>query len=196
MKNFSKMPFQGTVRGLLACEDSNQSIVSHNIDKVEATYAGFPGDTHSGLTRAACSRFPYLYAEGTEIKNTRQLTVVATEELAEIATALDIEQLQAGWVGANIELEGIPSLTLLPPGSRLVFSSKATLVVDIENRPCVYPAQIIDQHYPGKGRKFVKQAMHLRGITAWVEREGSIACGDCVDAFFPDQPLHPLQSQC
>lgn len=196
MKNFSKMPFEGTVRSLLTCEDSNQSIVSVPVGKVEATYAGFPDDTHSGLTRAACSRFPYLYAEGTEIKNARQLTVVATEELAEIATALDIEQLQAGWVGANIELEGIPSLTLLPPGSRLVFSSKATLVVDIENRPCVYPAQIINQHYPGKGRKFVKQAMHLRGITAWVEREGTIQCGDSVDVFFPEQPLHPLQSQC
>jgi len=195
MKNFSKMPFNGTVRSLLTCKDSSQSIVSKNIERVEATYAGFPGDTHSGLTRAACSRFPELYAKGTEIKNTRQLTVVATEELAEIAAAMDIDQLQAGWLGANIELEGIPSLTFLPPGSRLIFSSKATLVVDIENRPCVYPAQIIDQHYPGKGRKFVKQAMHKRGFTAWVEREGSIQCGDSVDVFFPEQALHPLQSQ-
>jgi len=195
MKNFSQMPFQGTVRALLTCADSTQSIESIPVDQVEATYAGFPGDTHSGLTRAACTRFPYLYAEGTEIKNTRQLTVIGSEELAEIASALDIETLQPGWLGANIELEGIPSLTLLPPGSRLVFSSKATLVVDIENRPCVYPAQIIDQHYPGKGRKFVKQAMHRRGITAWVEREGSMQCGDTVDVFFPEQPLHPLQKQ-
>lgn len=195
MQNFNKMPFQGIVRSLLSCEDSSQSIVSHPLDAVEATYAGFPGDTHNGLTRKACSRFPDLYAEGSEIRNSRQLTIVSSEELAEIASMLDIEELEAGWLGANIELRGIPSLTLLPPSTRLIFDSKATLVVDLENRPCIYPAQVIDQHYSNKGRKFVKKALHKRGITAWVEREGNIACGDSVEVFFPDQPLHSLQRQ-
>lgn len=194
MRNFRLMPFQGVVKRLLTCEDSRQSIVSMPLERVEATLAGFPGDTHNGLTRSACTRFPYLYEEGAEIRNSRQLSIVSSEELSEIARAMNIGELQADWLGANIELEGIPSLTLLPPSTRLVFSSKATLVVDLENRPCVYPAQIIDQHFPGKGRKFVKQAMHKRGVTTWVEREGSMITGDTVTVLFPDQPRHPLQS--
>ncbi len=195
MQNFTHMPFKGVVRSLLTCEDSSQSIVSKPITGVNVAFGGFPGDTHSGLTRAACSRFPYLYEKGTNISNSRQLSVVSTQEMSELAKAMEIDELQPGWLGANIELDGIPSLSLLPPSTRLVFSGKAILVVDLENRPCVYPAQIIDQHYPGKGRKFVKKAMHKRGITARVEREGSIQVGDSADIFFPQQPLHPLQVQ-
>ena len=192
-KCFEKISCQGRVETLLSCADSEASIVSHTIDRVELSFAGFPGDTHSGLTREACTRFPNLYKKGTVIRNTRQLTIVSSEELAEIAMGLDIDQLPAGWLGANIELSGIPSLTLLPPSTRLVFSSKATIVVDIENRPCIYPAKIIDSHHPEKGRKFIKNARHKRGITAWVEREGVIEPGGSVEVFFPQQAAHPLQ---
>lgn len=195
MPCFQKASFQGVIQNLFSCEDSNASIVSHAIDRVDLSYEGFPGDTHSGLTRAACSRFPYLYEKGVEIRNTRQLTIVSSEELVEIATGLKMDFLPAGWLGANIELSGIPSLTLLPPSSRLVFSSKATIVVDIENWPCVYPAKIIDSFHPGKGRKFIKTAKNKRGFTAWVEREGPIEPGDSVEVFVPDQASHPLMAK-
>lgn len=191
MPCFKKASFQGTVQNIFSCEDSETSIVSHVMDRVKLSYEGIPGDTHSGLNRPACSRFPYLYKEGVEIRNTRQLTLVSSEELAEIAAGLELDALPAGWLGANIELSGIPGLTLLPPSSRLVFSSKATIVVDLENRPCVYPAKIIDSHHPGKGRKFIKTARNKRGITAWVEREGMIEPGDSVEVFFPTQARHP-----
>ena len=192
-KSYRKMPWTGKVVTLLACADSARSIVSESLTRIDLSYAGIPGDTHGGLTRAACTRFPDLYAAGTEIRNTRQLTLVSSEELGEIAAAMQIEQLQPGWLGANLELAGIPSLTLLPPSSRLVFESGATLVVDIENRPCAYPAQVIDEHYPGHGRRFIKAAMHRRGLTAWVEREGSIMPGDALAVFFPEQAAHPDQ---
>lgn len=192
MPSFYKAPFQGTVQNIFSCVDSTTSIVSEVIDRVNLSYEGIPDDTHSGLTRAACTRFPYLYKKGVEIRNTRQLSIISSEELAEIAAGLELDVLPAGWLGANIELSGIPSLTLLPPSSRLVFSSKATIVVDIENRPCVYPAKIIDSYYPGKGKKFIKTAKNKRGITAWVEREGLIEPGDSVEVFVPDQPSHPL----
>ncbi len=188
------MPFQGVVRNLLYCKDSNQSIVSESVESIALTFAGIPGDTHSGQTRKACTRFPYLYKEGTEISNSRQISIISTVELQDIADEMEIEDIPPGWLGANLEIDGIPNLTLLPPSTRLVFSNKATLVVDLENRPCVYPAQIIDRHYAGKGRKFIKKALHKRGVTAWVEREGSLQPGDTVDVFFPDQPLHPLQN--
>ncbi len=192
-KSYREMPWEGVVKTLLACADSSESIVSEALPRLDLTFAGIEGDTHAGLTRSACSRFPYLYAKGTELRNTRQLTLVSSEELGEIAAAMEIENLEPGWLGANIEVEGIPQLTLLPPSSRLVFASGATIVVDIENRPCAYPAQVIDGHYPGKGRKFIRAAMHRRGLTAWVEREGSVAPGDNIRVFFPDQSPHPDQ---
>ena len=195
MRNHRHMPFQGVVRNLLSCTDSNQSIASKPVADIELSYAGIPGDTHSGLTRKACSRFTYLYEKGTEISNCRQISLVSAEELQEIADAMGISEIQPEWLGANMQIEGIPDLTLLPPSTRLVFSSKATLVVDLENRPCIYPAQIIDSYYPNKGRKFVRKALHKRGVTAWVERQGKIQIGDSVDIFFPQQPLHPLQIQ-
>jgi len=187
------MPYAGEVRTLLSCENSSKSIVSEVLERVELTFAGIAGDTHGGLTRSACTRFPYLYAEGTPLRNTRQLTLVSSEELAEIASAMEIERVLPAWLGANIEVAGIPRLTLLPPSSRLVFSGGATIVVDIENRPCAFPAQVIDGHFPGKGRRFIRAAMHRRGLTAWVEREGEIAPGDSVSVFFPDQAPHPDQ---
>jgi hypothetical protein len=128
MPCFYKAPFQGIVQNIFSCEDSSASIVSHVIDRVDLSFEGFPGDTHSGLTRAACSRFPYLYKKGVEIRNSRQLTLISTEELAEIAAGLELDLLPAGWLGVNIELSGIPSLTLLPPSSRLVFNGKATKI--------------------------------------------------------------------
>jgi hypothetical protein len=195
MKNHSHMSFQGVVKSLLSCLDNSQSIESKPVQSFSLNYAGIPGDCHSGQTRKACSRFPYLYEKGTEISNSRQLSIVSSTELREIAEAMEIETILPGWLGANIEIDGIPDLTLLPPSTRLVFKSKAIVVVDLENRPCVYPALIIDQHYPGKGRKFVRKALHKRGVTGWVEREGDIQCGDSVDVFFPHQPLHPLQNQ-
>lgn len=187
------MPFQGVVRNLLFCVDSNQSIESQPVADIDLGYAGIPDDTHSGLTRKACSRFPYLYEKGTEIRNCRQISIVSGEELKDIASSMGISEIKPEWLGANIQIEGIPDLTLLPPSTRLVFPSKATLVVDLENRPCIYPAQIIDKHYPDKGRKFVRKALHKRGVTAWVERLGKIEIGDSVDVFFPQQPLHPMQ---
>lgn len=195
MKNHRLMPFQGVIRSLLTCEDSKKTIASSPVDKVLASFAGFPHDSHSGLTRKACSRFTYLYETGTEIKNSRQISIVSVEELQEIADGMAIDHVSPGWLGANIELQGIPRLTLLPPSTRLVFSSRATLVVDLENRPCAHPARIIDQYFPGKGRKFVKQALHRRGVTAWVEREGELQTGDSVQVFFPDQPAHPSQHE-
>ena len=192
-KSYRKMPWTGRVVALLGCEDSTKSIVSEALDRVGLTYAGIPDDTHAGLTRSACTRFPELYAEGVEIRNTRQLTLVSSEELAQIAAAMEIDEVRPGWLGANLEVSGIPALTLLPPSTRLVFASGATLVVDIENRPCAYPALVIDEHYPGKGRRFIRAAKQRRGFTAWVEREGDVAPGDAVDVFFPDQAPHPDQ---
>ena len=125
------------------------------------------------------------YPIGTDIRNTRQITIVSDEELAEIAQRLDIAELAPGWLGANLGIVGIPLLTTLPPSSRLIFSGGVSLVVDMENEPCDGPAKEVEQRYPGKGRLFVKNALGRRGVTAWVEREGVLEQGDIVEVHMP-----------
>lgn len=191
MAGLKKSDLAGRVEEVLWCRDSEASIVSETLDRAFVSLAGLPKDTHAGLTRPACVRVKQLYPEGTEIRNSRQLTLVSREELDAIAAAMGLDGLLPAWLGANLMLSGIPQLTLLPPSSRLQFPSGLTLVVDLENGPCIYPARVIDEHHPGRGSRFVKHALHRRGITAWVEREGEVGPGDSVEVHVPNQAPHP-----
>ncbi len=182
---------QGCVDALLINRNRSQSLATERLDEVEVDFEGFEGDAHGGLTRPACSRVKLQYAEGTEIRNTRQISVLSVEELVQIARTMRIERLEPGWVGANLVISGIPDLSLLPPSTRLIFAGGVSLVVDMENGPCRHPGEVIDEHFPGHGKYFPKAARHLRGITAWVEKEGKIALGEMVNVHLPVQPPYP-----
>ncbi|KJZ18272.1 MOSC domain-containing protein [Loktanella sp. S4079] len=151
------------------------------------TYAGIPGEAHGGLTRPSCSRVVSQYPRGTEIRNVRQLTVLSAEELDQIAADCGLDALDPVYVGASMIVKGIPDFTHLPPSSRLQFPDGSVLVVDMENRPCNLPAKVIEQDFPGAGRKFKAAAENKRGVTAWVEREGRVQLGDSVRLHVPDQ---------
>lgn len=175
----------GKVSGLFVHKDGSSGIATSQLDSIRVTFAGFEGESHSGLTRPSCVRVRRQYPIGTSIRNTRQISIVSDEELADIARHLELPELHPGWLGANLAIVGIPELTTLPPSSRLIFSGGVSLVVDMENEPCDGPAKEIDQRHPGKGRLFVKNALGRRGVTAWVEREGVIEHGDTVDVHMP-----------
>ena len=153
------------------------------------TFDGIQGDCHSGATMLSDARTMKQYPRGVTLKNRRQVSIVSVEEMAEIADKLDIPALPPEWVGANLMVSGIPDLTLLPPSTRMMFSSGATLIIDLENQPCKYPAEIIEKHHPGHGSAFVAMAKHKRGLVAWVEREGNIASGDSIRLLLPPQRL-------
>ena len=84
-------------------------------------------------------------------------------------------------------IEGIPDFSHLPPSSRLQGPDGVTLVVDMENRPCQEPAVTIDKALPGQGKGFKTAAEGKRGVTAWVEREGTLRLGDPCRLHIPDQ---------
>ena len=86
-------------------------------------------------------------------------------------------------------LSGIPDFSHLPPSSRLQSESGATVVVDMENRPCNLPVQKIEKTHPSHGKNFRKSSKGMRGLTAWVEREGHISVGDKMLLSVPDQPI-------
>ena len=170
----------------------NEDLSSSRIESVDITYAGFEGESHSGLVRASCVRVRGQYAQGTEIRNTRQISIVSAEELALIADSMGIDTLQPEWVGANLLLSGIPDFSKIPPSTRMIFASGASLVVDLENSPCKYPGEIIERHHPGKGNLFAKAAYGRRGVTAWVEREGYITTGEAIKLHIPPQHIYEV----
>jgi MOSC domain-containing protein YiiM len=157
------------------------------LDAAELTFAGIAGEAHGGRTRPACSRVRAQHPKGTEIANVRQLSVLSSEELAGMAAAMGVARLDPAWLGASLVIAGIPDFTHVPPSSRLQAPTGATLVIDMENRPCHLPARVIDRHLPGSGTAFRRAARGRRGVTAWVEREGRIALGDTLRLHIPDQ---------
>ncbi len=172
--------------------DRDASLRSEPVTEATLTYAGVPGEVHGGLTRPSCSRVTSQHPRGTEIRNVRQLSVISTEELADIAVACGLDDLDPTYAGASLVIKGIPDFTHLPPSSRLQFPDGATLVVDMKNRPCHLPAKPINADHPGAGDKFKAAAKDKRGVTAWVEREGQMRIGDPVRLHVPDQrPWRP-----
>ena len=167
--------------------DRDAALASTSLQEAQLTFAGIPGEAHGGLTRPSCSRVVSQHPRGTEIRNTRQLSVVSQEELDEIAADCGLQTLNPALVGASLVISGIPDFTHLPPSSRLQMPDGATLVVDMENRPCHLPAKPINADHPGAGDRFKAAAKGKRGITAWVEREGIMRVGDTVRLHVPDQ---------
>ncbi len=162
-------------------------LASQPEQELYASFAGVAGDVHGGLTRASCVRVKVLYPEGTEIANTRQLSVLSEEEIAGIAESMGLPGLDPALLGASMVVRGIPDFSHVPPGSRLQGASGATLVVDLNNRPCIFPGKGIEAAHHGYGKHFKPAAEGRRGIVAWVEREGWFRLGDEVRLHVPDQ---------
>lgn len=196
MNQYFETEFSGRVVWIGSVEDRGSSLRSKPQEQARLEFSGIGSESHGGLTRPACARVELLHETGTEIRNVRQVTIVSAEEMAMIADDIGLGSLSPSLVGANLVVEGIPNLTLVPPGSRLQFSSGATLTVDMRNLPCNLPAREIEFEAPGHGRAFKTAARNRRGITSWVEREGPVSIGDSIRLLVPGQPEWPeLRSQ-
>ncbi|MCE8005895.1 MOSC domain-containing protein [Aestuariivita sp.] len=160
---------------------------SEPLDQLEMGFHRIDGERHMGENRASCSRVRNLYPVGTEIRNVRQLSILSQEELDTISSRIGLEQLDPSLLGATVVLRGIPDFTHVPPSSRLQAASGLTLTVDMENRPCVLPGREIEADTPGHGAAFKAAAKDRRGVTAWVERPGTLRLGDMLTLFVPDQ---------
>ncbi len=181
--------FTARVTWLGFVPDREADLRSAPLQDAMLTWAGIAGEAHGGMTRPSCSRVVSQHPRGTEIRNVRQLSILSAEELAEIAQAIGAERFNPAWVGASMVIEGIPDFTHVPPSSRLQAPSGATLVIDMENRPCHLPAPVISEDLPEAGKKFKLAAKGKRGVTTWVEREGVVKLGDTLTLHVPDQPV-------
>ena len=179
--------YHATIVWMGKVPENRSNIRSEPISEGFASYAGFEDDYHAGLTRASCVRVKSQHPQGTEIRNVRQFSIVSAEEIAGIAEDIDMDVLDPILLGASIVVEGIPDFTHVPPNARLQAENGTTLVVDMENGPCHFPAREIEKDAPGHGKGFRAAAKGRRGVCAWVERQGTLRVGDVLRLHVPAQ---------
>lgn len=162
-----------------------------SVDSFMLTFTGIVADVHSGATRAAGPRDP-AFKRGTMLANLRQVSLVSTEELATIATRMDIARLDPAWLAANIAIEGAGPITQLPRGTIIRFPSGASLYVSDLNSPCKTTANLIREHAratPEQTSSFVTHALGRRGLVAFVYSQGQVATGDAIEFLVPQPEL-------
>ncbi len=161
------------------------------VDAIDLGFDGVAGDFHAGATRRSGGREPW-YPRGTEIRNERQISIVAPDELERIARNMGIREIRPEWLGANLLIDGVPSLSFLPAGTMLFFRGGVTLKVDAQNGPCRVAGALVAERARLENREagallFPKAAKRLRGLVAWVEKPGRIAVGEDVSVRVPEQ---------
>jgi hypothetical protein len=164
----------------------------HNVTELDLDFEGIVGNRHRGATRRADARVPYL-KRGTEMRNTRHLSIVSVEDCAEIARKLDLASFDPAWIGANVVVSGIGHWSYVPRASKLIFDGAAILTVEDQNAPCRRSGEAIVRAIPTRPdiqSAFPKQARGLRGIVATVEHPGKIAVGCAFTARIPEQWIY------
>lgn len=180
----------GRVIGLFTT--AGEGFATAPVSALDLTFEGIAGARHAGLTRRSGGREPW-YPRGTEMRNERQLSILAEDELAAVAARMAIERIDPTWIGANMTIEGVPHLSMLPPRTLLFFEGGATLRVDGQNAPCRIAGAEIARRYPdseGLDLFFPKAAKRLRGLVAWVEKPGRVEAGSSIKVQVPEQWIY------
>ena len=183
---------RGTVAGVFKAGGTN--FVSTAVEELQLGFEGVVGDFHAGHSRKSGAREPW-YPRDTEIRNERQLSLIAPDEMSVIAQRLDIPEIKPEWIGANLLLEGIGNLTMLPPRTLLFFDGGVTIKIDGDNAPCRLAGRSIANQIEGREdieMGFPKLGQHLRGLVGWVEKPGVIANGEGFEARLPPQWIYEV----
>lgn len=164
------------------------------VEELRLGFDGIEGDFHAGATRRSGGREPW-YPRGTEMRNERQLSLVAADELAVVAERMGIAEVKPEWIGANLLIEGVPHLSMLPAGSLLFFKGGVTVKVDAQNGPCRLAGRSVAENarmadHEAGALLFPKAAKRLRGLVAWVEKPGIIRAGEEISVRVPEQWIY------
>ncbi len=180
------------VAGLFAARKGD--FVTEPVESLTLGFAGIGGDFHAGVTRRSGGREPW-YPRGTEMRNERQLSIIAPDEMAVVAGKMGLCEIRPEWIGANLLLEGVARLSMLPAGTMLFFRNGVTLKVDGQNAPCRVAGRSIARHAgvsdaDATSLAFPKAAKRLRGLVAWVEKPGTISAGEDLTVRVPEQWIY------
>ncbi len=128
------------------------------------------------------------------MRNERQLSLLAPDDMVQIAERLRVPEVKPEWIGGNLLIDGLPSFSMLPSSTRLTFEDGAVVVIDAKNNPCRFAGRAIAQNYPDRPDielAFPRVAKLIRGLVGWVERPGTIRPGTAVSARIPEQWIYP-----
>lgn len=183
---------KGRVTAVL--QAAGKDFLSAPVEGLDLGFDGIANDFHAGLTRQSGSREPW-YPRGTEMRNERQLSIVAADELALAAAEMGIDRIEPDWIGANLVLGDIPLLSMLPPRSLIFFEGGVTLKVDGQNAPCRLAGGAIADNFPDRDAtslalSFKDAARRRRGLVAWVEKPGRVTNGEAVTVLLPEQWIY------
>ena len=188
----------GTVTQVLNSQNTERRD-TFGVNELALDFDGIPGNRHYGQTKGAGPREKH-YTSGSLMANNRHWSAVSEEELSAVAEIMGISDLDPGWVGANIVVEGIPGFSQLPLVSHLFFErdgkTVAVLGVYEHNGPCTWPDPYIAagaRTQPKVG--FAKAGYARRGLVGWVDLPGTIQAGDSVHVRIPQLTLDPAFGQ-
>ena len=173
--------------GVVPHRDDETIVEGQPLGEMRLDFGGMAGEVHAGRTRPSCSRVTSQHPKGTEIANVRQVSVVSAEELAEIAAEMGLDRIDPAWLGASIVVEGIADFSHIPPSARLQGPDGTTLVIDMVNHPCHIVSKTVKQAAGPTSTAFKTAAQGRRGVTAWVERPGTLALGQSLRLHVPSQ---------
>ena len=86
-----KTKYSGKVTWIGRVNSADKGIRSISIKNADVTFDGILGEAHSGATRPSCLRVTMLHPQDTEIRNSRQITILSDEENAEIAKIMGLD---------------------------------------------------------------------------------------------------------
>ena len=192
MKRYLGKTLKGRVASLH--KGNNEDLSKQPCTALIAEIGGFAGDKHQGPARETWEG--ESHPAGTRRRNERGWSGVSVEELAYITQRLDLtEPLSPETLGANLCMEGIPELSLLPKGTTLWFPSGAVLMVEEYNPPCGdMGAQIASKYstrssQPLTAQSWLRPAAGRRGLVGVVDFPGEIRQGDEVEVRVYEQPV-------
>ena len=115
--------------------------------------------------------------------------------MAHVARGMELAEIRPEWIGANLLIEGVPMLSMLPAGTMMFFRGGVTLKVDAQNGPCAIAGRAIAENAGMPDHKegallFPKVAKRRRGVVAWVEKPGRIASGEEVSVRVREQWIY------
>ena len=103
----TKLAIQGKVELLLASLDRDTGLEKHAVQQARLFFTGMEGDCHGGITRKSDSRMLKQYKRNTEVRNSRQLSILSMEELAAVAEAMGIPSSAVPSLPADAEEEAV-----------------------------------------------------------------------------------------
>ncbi len=94
--------YKGSITWLGRVIKPGENIRSEALKTAKSNFEGIVGESHSGTTRPACVRVSRLYPKNTEIRNTRQLSILSAEENAEKCLIENLVSFMKGFLAPTL----------------------------------------------------------------------------------------------